>query len=201
MGTPAIGNLDLDSDLEIVFGAYGPGTSGNNIYVVDHNGNDSEHFPLSIDEKIKVGVALADFNNNNKDDIVVGTDSGNLYLILDDATISDGFPYLAEDKIQSAPSILDWNGEKNIFFGSKDDHLYSVNSSGAEIFSFETGGNVYSSPTFSNIDNNIGVFFGSDDGFVYALDLNGGQLPGWPIQIGNDVVGSVLFEDLNDSWV
>ena len=197
MGTPAIGNLDLDSELEIVFGSYGPGTSGNNIYVVDHNGNDSEHFPLSIDEKIKVGVALADFNNNNKDDIVVGTDSDNLYLILDDATISDGFPYLVEDKIQSAPSILDWNGEKNIFFGSKDDHLYSINSSGAENFSFETGGNVYSSPTFSNIDNNIGVFFGSDDGFVYALDLNGGQLPGWPIQIGNDVVGSVLFEDLN----
>ena len=75
--------------------------------------------------------------------------------------------------------------------------IYSVDSNGEQIFSYETDGNVYSSPTFINLDNGIGVFFGSDDGFVYGLDLNGENLPGWPVQIGNDVVGSVLFEDLN----
>ena len=198
MGTPAIGNLDSDLELEIVFASYGPGsTSDNYIYVIDHNGNDSQNFPFAIGEKVKVGVALADFDNNNKDDIVVGTDSDNLYLILDNATIADGFPFIVNDKIQSAPSILDWNDEKIIFFGSKDDRLYSVNSSGEQIFSFETDGNVYSSPTFIDMISGVGVFFGSDDGSVYGLDLNGDSLPGWPVEIGNEVVGSVLFEDLN----
>ena len=146
---------------------------------------------------MKIGVALADFDSNGRDDIVVGTDDDNLYLILDNGVVADGFPFLAGDKIQSAPSILDYNNEKTIFFGSKDDMIYSVDSNGEQIFSYETDGNVYSSPTFINLDNGMGVFFGSDDGFVYGLDLNGENLPGWPVQIGNDVVGSVLFEDLN----
>ena len=198
MGTPAIGNLDSDPHLEIVFASYGPGSSSDNkVYVVDHEGNNSQNFPFSIGEKVKIGVALADFDSNGKDDIVVGTDDDNLYLILDNGLVADGFPFLAGDKIQSAPSILDYNNEKTIFFGSKDDMIYSVDSNGEQIFSYETDGNVYSSPTFINLDNGIGVFFGSDDGFVYGLDLNGENLPGWPVQIGNDVVGSVLFEDLN----
>ena len=198
MGTPAIGDLDSDPQLEIVFASYGPGSSSDNkVYVVDHDGSNSQNFPFSIGEKVKIGVALADFDSNGRDDIVVGTDDDNLYLILDNGMVADGFPFLAGDKIQSAPSILDYNNDKTIFFGSKDDMIYSVDSNGEQIFSYETDGNVYSSPTFINLDNGIGVFFGSDDGFVYGLDLNGENLPGWPVQIGNDVVGSVLFEDLN----
>ena len=198
MGTPAIGDLDSDPQLEIVFASYGPGSSSDNkVYVVDHDGSNSQNFPFSIGEKVKIGVALADFDSNGRDDIVVGTDDDNLYLILDNGVVADGFPFLAGDKIQSAPSILDYNNDKTIFFGSKDDMIYSVDSNGEQIFSYETDGNVYSSPTFINLDNGIGVFFGSDDGFVYGLDLNGENLPGWPVQIGNDVVGSVLFEDLN----
>ena len=198
MGTPAIGDLDSDPQLEIVFASYGPGSSSDNkVYVVNHDGSNSQNFPFSIGEKVKIGVALADFDSNGRDDIVVGTDDDNLYLILDNGVVADGFPFLAGDKIQSAPSILDYNNDKTIFFGSKDDMIYSVDSNGEQIFSYETDGNVYSSPTFINLDNGIGVFFGSDDGFVYGLDLNGENLPGWPVQIGNDVVGSVLFEDLN----
>ena len=41
------------------------------------------------------------------------------------------------------------------------------------------------------------VFFGSSNGNVYALDLEGNTVNGWPINIGNEVVGSILFEDLN----
>ena len=64
-------------------------------------------------------------------------------------------------------------------------------------FSILTNGWVYTSPSAVDTDLGVIIFFGSDDGFVYGLDLSGNHLPGWPIEIGNDVVGSVLFEDLD----
>ena len=201
IGTPAIGNVDDDLELEIVVPSYGPGTSGNAIFVVNHDGTDSANFPYYIDEKIKVATALADFDGNGKDDIVFGTDSDNLYLLLDSGIIENGFPFIAGDKIQSPPSILEVGNDKRIIFGSKDDKLYCVDSSGNEIFSFETDGNVYSSPSFVQDNGSIITFFGSDDGNVYGLDLNGDLAPGWPINIGNEVVGSVLFQDINGDSV
>ena len=198
IGTPVIGNIDNDLELEIVVPSYGSGTLDNAIFVINHDGTDASNFPYYVDEKIKVAVALADFDDNGKDDIVFGTDNDNLYLLLDSGSIKEGFPFVAGDKIQSPPSILQIGNEKMIFFGSKDDKMYCVNSSGDEIFSFETDGNVYSSPSFLvNSTNNILVFFGSDDGNVYALDLEGSLAPGWPINIGNEVIGSILFQDIN----
>ena len=198
LATPSIGNLDEDDELEIVFGSYGPGTSGNYIFAINHDGTDLDSFPYMIDEKIKVGVALADFNSNQKDDIVFGTDSDNLYLLLDNASVAEGFPFIAEDKIQSSPSILDVLNDKRIFFGSRDDKMYSIDASGNQVFSFETDGNIFSSPTFSkDAFGQTAVFFGSSDGNVYALSLDGDLISGWPVNIGNEVVGSVLFEDIN----
>ena len=198
IGTPSIGNLDSDLELEIVVPSYGPGTSNNAIFVVNHDGTDLENFPFVIDEKIKVASALADFNNNGKDDIVFGTDDDKLYVLLDNGTVKEGFPFIAGDKIQSPPSILQIGDEKRIFFGSKDDKMYCVNESGSMLFSFQTDGNVYTSPSFvMNENNEVLVFFGSDDGNVYALNLDGELMPGWPISIGNEVMGSVLFQDIN----
>jgi hypothetical protein len=83
IGTPAIGNLDDDAELEVVFSGY---SNNNKLFVINHDGSLVDGFPIPLYEKVKRGVALADFNNNDKDDIVLGTDGGQLYLILDDGT-------------------------------------------------------------------------------------------------------------------
>ena len=102
LGTPAIGNLDGDADLEVVFSGY---SSGNMVWALNADGSAVDGFPLDLGEKVKIGVALADFNGNGKDDIVVGTDSDYLHLFYDDGSEAPGFPYQLDDKIQSAPSI------------------------------------------------------------------------------------------------
>jgi len=107
MGTPAIGNLDGDADLEVVVGGY---SSSNQIFVVNADGSNVDGFPFTLGEKTKAGVALADFNGNGKDDIVVGTDDDNIYLIYDDGTVAPGFPYTTGDKIQAAPSVQEIDG-------------------------------------------------------------------------------------------
>ena len=139
IGTPALGNIDNDDDLEIVIGGY---SLSNKLYVINPDGSDVDGFPLELGEKMKAGVALADFNGNEKLDIVVGTNDENIYLIYDSAEISPGFPVNLNDKILSEPSIVSYADEKYIFVGSKDDHLYSLGSEGNVRFSIETDGDV-----------------------------------------------------------
>jgi len=194
MGTPAIGNLDGDGDLEVVVGGY---SSNNQIFAVNPDGSNVDGFPLALGEKTKAGVALADFNGNGKDDIVVGTDSDNLYLIYDDGSTASGFPYQVGDKIQAAPSIVDINGMKVIFTGCNDNSFYAVNSDGSLRFTLQTGDKVQSSPSFLDYNGVTYIFFGSNDDMIYAVDSEGNVLAGWPLDVNGTIGGSVVFSDLD----
>ena len=194
IGTPAIGNLDEDTELEIVFSGY---SSDNKIFAINHDGSDVEGFPIDFDEKVKAGIALADFNNNGKDDIVLGTDDNFLHLILDDGSIAPGFPFITGDKVQAAPSILELNGEKIIVTGCNDDHLYAINSDGSLRFSVLTGDKVQVSPSILELNGELFIFFGSKDDKIYAVNLNGNALSGWPVDLGNDIVSSPCFADFD----
>ena len=198
MGTPAIGNIDDDDDLEVVIGGYSSPASSNPIFAINLDGTDVEGFPLVIGEKTKEGPALADFNNNGKDDIVIGTDDDNVYLIYDDGTIAPGFPYTANDKIQAPPTIIDLDGDKNIFIGSNDNNLYAINGDGSLKFKINTGDKVQSSVAFVNYNDNQYIFFGSNNDMIFAVDFNGNALEGWPIAINGTIGGSVVFSDLNN---
>ena len=198
LGTVAIGNLDEDSDLEAVFSGY---SAGNMIWALNPDGSSVEGFPIDLGEKVKIGVALADFNSNGKDDIVVGTDSDYLHLFYDDGSEADGFPYQVGDKIQSAPSILDVDGQKVIFVGSNDDNFYAINSDGSLRFSITATNNILSSPSFLEYNNTYYVFFSDDSGMLYAVDMAGNMLSGWPVNAGSVISKSVAFSDMNGDGI
>ena len=200
IGTPALGNLDDDDDLEIVFGSY---DNSAKLYAVNIDGSDVEGFPVLIDEKMQKGVALFDFNGNGKDDIVFGTDDDNVYLIYDDGSIASGFPFLTEDKVRSAPTILSLPNENLILVGDNDDYLYAINSDGSLKFSFQGDDKIETSPTILETSSQLLIFFGSNNGTVYALDINGNLHEGFPLIDESlvDVSGSIIFEDLNNDGV
>ncbi|MDP6852758.1 MAG: S8 family serine peptidase, partial [Candidatus Marinimicrobia bacterium] len=198
MGTPAIGNVDDDADLEVIIGGYSSPASSNQIFAVNADGTDVDGFPLTLGEKVKAGLALADFNGNGKDDIIVGTDDDNLHLIYDDGTTADGFPFTTGDKIQAAPSVHDIDGEKVIFTGSNDDSFYAINSDGSLRFSVQTGDKVLSSPSFLEYEGETYIFFGSNDDHIYAVDSDGNSLSGWPLEVNGTIGGSVVFSDLDN---
>ncbi len=194
LGTPAIGNLDGDADLEVVFSGY---SSGNMVWALNADGSSVDGFPLDLGEKVKIGVALADFNGNGIDDIVVGTDDDYIHLFYDDGSEAPGFPYQVGDKIQSAPSILDVDGSKVIFVGCNDDNLYAINSDGSLRFSILTTDNVLNSPAFMEYNNSMYIFFSDDSGILYAVDTDGITLDGWPVDAGAVITKSVAFSDLD----
>ena len=194
MGTPAVGQLDSDPELEIVVGGYS--SSGKKVYAVNHDGTELAGFPVDVGERMIVGVALHDFNDNGKDDIVFGTDSYNIHLMNDDGSIA--WTYETGDKIQSAPSIINTGSSILICAGSKDDNMYCLNENGELLFSIETGGNIFTSVSAVSTSNGTGIFFGSEDGSIYGVDQNGNALPGWPKDTGSNVIGSVAFSDLDN---
>ena len=195
-GTPVIGNIDDDPEMEVLIGGYSSG-DGRMIFALNHDRTDVDGFPIYIGEKIKMGLSLADFNNNGKDDIVFGTDSDNIYLIYDDGSVADGFPFEADGKFRSSPSILDVDGELIILAGNNDNHLYGINSDGSLRFSFSTEHDVETSPSFLNHMNNCYIFFGDKDGYLYAVDYNGNLYPNYPIDIGSQISKSIIFSDLD----
>jgi hypothetical protein len=194
MGTPAIGQLDDDEELEIVIGGYS--SSGKKIYAINADGTDVNGFPIDVGEKMIKGVALYDFNGNGIDDIVFGSDSDNISLLLDDGTIS--WVYTTGDKIQSAPSIINMGNEILVCAGSKDDNFYCLTENGDLKFSYPTGNAIYTSPSAVELNGSTAIFFGSDDGNIYAVDMNGNNLPGWPQQTDGNIVGSIAFSDMDN---
>ena len=195
VGTPALGNLDNDDDLEIVIGGF---SGSKKLYAVNPDGSDVDGFPIELDEKMKAGVALADFNNNGKMDIVVGTDDEHIYLIYDNGTIADGFPFEGDGDFQSAPIVLDLNGTKTIYAGSKGGTLYAINQYGEAVFSIETSDDIMVSPTILDL-NDYGpiILFGNNDGELYAANINGTLLDGWPLLFDSNIVSSPLISDLD----
>ena len=144
------------------------------------------------------GVALADFNENGRVDIIVGTDSDNIYLIYDDGTIAPGFPFEGDSDFKSDPIILDYNGDKMILVGSKDGTLYSIDLDGNLLFSIETSDDIMSSPSIiSRASSQPIILFGNDDGEIHAIYPNGNYLSGWPITLSGSIVSSPIISDLD----
>ena len=195
IGTPAIGNLDNDQDLEIVFSGY---SNNNKVFAINLDGSNVEGFPFVLNEKTKAAPALADFNGNNLDDIVIGTDDDNLYLIYDNATIAPGFPFIADDKFQVAPSILSYNEDQYIYAGNNDKNLYVINSDGSLNFSILTSDRIITSVSFIQIENSIYSFFASRDNYIYAINTQGESLNSWPKSFDGNIKGEIIFSNLNN---
>ena len=195
--TPSLGDIDGDGLDEIVFGQY---NTPKYLYAINGDGSNVAGFPVSLDEKVQRGVALADFNGNGKMDIVVGTDDEFIHLIHDDGTIA--WSYETGGDIRVAPTVLELTtGEKIVLAGSKDDNFYALNSDGTIRFMVETDDDIATEASVVDIDG-LGpiIFFASGD-FVYAVESDGTSFGNWPMNIGEEVISSITFASVDGySW-
>jgi outer membrane protein assembly factor BamB len=97
---------------------------------------------------------------------------------------------------QSSPAI---GANGTVYIGCNDSYLYALNgSTGALIWKFKTGFEVFSSPA---VGPDGSVYFGSIDGKVYALPpgYSQGGATKWVVQTGNTVYSSASVSA--DGWV
>ena len=198
--TPVIGNIDSDNELEIIIGSM---SNSGKVYGLNHDLSAVEGYPVEINEKMWVGAATIDINNDGMDEIIITTDAGNLYLINNDGTINSNFSINTGSNIRSAPSIAVFENsqEKLIFFGNDAGEFYCINSLGEIQFIINTGEVIRSSPSLIEYNNNTYVFFTSDNNQIHAIDMYGNYLPNWPIHTGNEIKSSCTFSDLDSNGI
>jgi len=91
------------------------------------------------------------------------------------------------DSIYSSPAVVDGV----VYFGSRDKHLYAVDTkTGEEKWKFKTGSSIWSSPAVSDGV----VYFGSSDSYLYALDAKTGE-ENWKFKTGGGVSSSPAVVD------
>ncbi|MFQ5435776.1 MAG: FG-GAP repeat domain-containing protein [Anaerolineae bacterium] len=169
-GSPALGDLDGDNDLEVVVEGL-----DRRIHAWHHNGQAVDGWPL---DSTNLGIsrggwsspALADIDEDGLPEVIVGSDAfpaggqpPYLFFALNgDGSVLPGFPIETPQNTQSSPAIGDINndGDLDIVVGT-------------------------------------GTFLSSGGNMVFAWDKDGNALPGWPQTTEGKMPSSPALGDLD----
>jgi len=75
------------------------------------------------------------------------------------------------------------DAEGNTYFGSRDDHVYSISRTGGLRWERDLGGDIYSTPA---LDGQGHLFIGADSDFFFCLDAETGEVL-WDLRAEDDV--------------
>jgi outer membrane protein assembly factor BamB len=91
----------------------------------------------------------------------------------------------ATSSIYSTPAL---DNDDNIYFGTEDGNLYSLNPDGSLRWQFQTRGPIYTSPTIGK----NGIYFGCSDSTLYCLDFDGKEL--WEFRVGEEIYSTPAID-------
>ena len=166
-GTPAIGDIDGDGKLEVVFGSF-----DHFVYVVDATaGTAKPGWPVDVGDTVYSSPALYDIDGDGLPDIIIGADNylvngGCLRVLRYNGTSVAGFPKCIDQTINSTPVVadLDGDGKPEIIVGT---------------------GAFYAPPTYHPTHQ------------VYAWHCDGSNVAGWPVAVDGQVGTTPAVADLN----
>ena len=222
MATPAIGDVDGDGTMEVVFGAL-----DHQLYVVNgENGlpNNPAVWPKDMQDTVFSSPALHDMDGDGKLEIITGTDyyltsGGRLRVLRFDGTELPGFPKEIDQAVSSSPSVgdIDGDGKPEIvhgtgaFFPNRLERVYAWKCDGSAVpgWPVTISGQSYTSPALVNLDADpaLEVVVTADNSHsssvfhLYAFNGDGSQVfsPvvvkgffGESLSAGDPVVGDVL---------
>ena len=201
VGAPALSDLDFDGDLEIIFTTQN-GNSGD-LYVIHHDGEEFAGFPAEINEKMLVGPAVGDLENDGIIDIIIATWDDHIYALDSYGNIKSGFPVLSTNRFNAPPSLvdLDGNGTLEIVAGNDSGLLHVLHHDGTEMATFDTGDDIRGGISIADINNDgsYELLFSGYDDLIHAWNpIDGQELGGWPIDMGSNSLTGPLTADLDN---
>lgn len=217
---PAIGNLDNDSDLEIVIAANrytldGTREIDGRIIVYNLNGSILDGFPFDIDKFFDwQAPAIGDLNNDGNNEIVF-TASKRIYVIDRYGNNFTGWPQLVDKKIQASPALADFNndGYLEIVISKTEDpfetYVFDYQGNVLPGWPQHTSWNDYRAPIVGDVNSdgnpdvvttagNGVVPWSSGDGGVYAWNFDGSLIDGFPKVTENDAQASATIADIDN---
>ena len=182
--TPAIGDVDGDGHLDIVFASF-----DFYIWAVDRFGTPLAGFPFNNDDSVWSSASLFDIDGDDDMEIFIGGDStpGGYYDHL-------GGVFRALDWTPGGVVNL-WNAEANEVFHSSP-AIGDINNDGVPEAVIGTGNNWHTE--CGNGHHQCSGNDGSDHSKVFAFHLHDGStVPGFPVSTGGTVIGSPALGDLD----
>jgi Ig-like domain-containing protein/VCBS repeat protein len=196
VSTPALGDLDNDGKLEIIFGSF-----DFRVHALRYDGSgEMPGWPVFVRDTTWSSPALADIDNDGLLEIIIGVDThaegppfntpngGGLYVFRGDGTLQPGFPQFIGQTIYSSPAVGDLDGSGTLkivhgtgdFFNNPTDgfKVYAWNPNGSSYRTWTTTGYVRESPALGDLDNDgkPEVVVGALDSKLYALKYDGSTL-------------------------
>ena len=188
--TPALGDLDKDGDLEVLFGS-----NDSRFYVVNHDATPvyTDQFLFDIQgsgETMRGAPLLVDIDGDAFLEYYVGTDAGTVYGFNHDGTPvaaadANGLLYTAPQENEfpariwgpMAAADMDGDGQREIAFSSWNDRLYVINPDGTDKPGFPKthAEHHQNGPTLGDLDNDgtMEIVVGCMDSKIYAYNHDG----------------------------
>lgn len=151
--------------------------------------------------------AIADIDNDNKLEAVVGSDDGKMYALNgEDGSLL--WNYTTKAQIFAAASIADVDNDTKpeVVFGALDSFIYALNGEdGSILWSYGAKDWILSTPAIADIDNDTllevvvyaGSYMAPGDSSVYALNGEDGSLL-WSYKTSGGMWSSPAIADLNN---
>ncbi|MDP7141407.1 MAG: PQQ-binding-like beta-propeller repeat protein [Candidatus Woesearchaeota archaeon] len=137
--------------------------------------------------------AIADINNDQKPETIIGSDIGKIYALNHKGKLLWNFA--TNDIVRSSPLIADINNDNQleIIFGSNDTYLYCLDNKGRILWNFKADSGIESSP---NILQDR-IIFGSNKGMIYCLNNTGKLL--WKFKTKGKIACRPVIGDIYGS--
>ncbi len=205
-GSPAIADIDNDSEFEIVAGTFEGPVSPDPFYFYawESDGNIMNGFPIALSGVIKSTPAIGDLDDDGSKEIVVlsydDTNDDSLYVFDASGNLKSGFPVACRYARLSSPALgdLDFDGNLEIIIGGYDngiEMLYGFHHNGFLIQNYPVllyhpgnTSNINSSPVICDIDGDtttVEIVVKTQD-YVFAIHQDTSSVSGFPYFIDDE---------------
>lgn len=183
MSSPAIGDLDLDGELDVVIGTI----DEHMIYAF--GGNGSLKWSDSLGDLTLSTPALGNVNTDDDElEIVIGAENGMVYVYGHDGELEGAYPLIG--KVRSSPALGDIDNDNLLEIvvctgepvpgpggSAEDQHIYVLEHDGTQKWHTVTGGRTnLSSPVLADVDvDNALEIIVSNQNQTFVFEAEGGE--------------------------